>query len=83
MKVQGDNSAENLVRRIVESSIVAVKPSTLFAGGFHLNAGQLNAFGVRVDLAGHAGIKCVAVGKSAEAMAFEVRKRLGNRVSGI
>lgn len=83
MKMQGGSSAEALVRRIVENSIEAVKPSTLFARGFRLQSENLDAFGMRADLSAYERIKCVAIGKSAEAMAFEVRKRVGGRVSGI
>lgn len=83
MKKQGGDSAGKLVRRIVESSITAVKPSTLFARGFHLESQELTAFGIRADLSKHEGVRCVAIGKSAEAMALEVRKRLGERVTGI
>lgn len=83
MKMKGGSSAEGIVRRIVESSITAVKPSTLFGQNFRLESEELYAFGIRADLRGDKRVKCVAIGKSAESMAFEARKRLGDRVHGI
>lgn len=83
MSVYGGPSAEVLVRRIVESSIGAVTPSTLFEKSFRISRGSLNAFGIPADMNLHKIVRCVAIGKSAEAMAFEVRKVLGSCVSGI
>lgn len=83
MKQRGGASVERLLRRIVESSINAVKPSTIFEKAFTVAGGELDAFGTHVDLTKHANVRCVAAGKSAEAMAFEVRKKLGGRVSGV
>lgn len=83
MKGQTGASAELLLRRVVESSISAVKPSTLFDQSFRLSESTLDAFGIRVDMSLHKRVKCVALGKSAEGMAFEVRRKLGSRVTGI
>ncbi|HQT91721.1 MAG TPA: DUF4147 domain-containing protein, partial [Candidatus Kryptobacter bacterium] len=83
MKGQTGASAELLLRRIVESSINAVKPSTLFDQSFRLSGSTLDAFGISVDLSLHKRVKCIALGKSAEAMAFEVRRILRSRVTGI
>lgn len=83
MKTRSDASAESLVRRIVESSIDAVRPSALFEKSFHLSARGIDAFGTVVDIPQRRGVKCISIGKSAEAMALEVRKKLGERVSGI
>jgi len=71
------------LERIVESSIGAVKPLALFEEGFHLNGNKLDAFGRQFDLSRFGKIKCVAIGKSAEAMAYEVGQKLGDRVAGI
>ena len=83
MKNQRAVSAERLLQRIVEHSINAVKPSTPFEHKFHLTADKLNAFGYSIDLGNYREVKCVAIGKSAEAMAFEVKKKLDGRVNGI
>lgn len=81
--MHGGTGAEQLVRKIVESSIIAVKPSTLFGRSFRFQDGELDAFGLRAHLMANGDVKCVAIGKAAEAMALEVRKRLGDRVTGI
>lgn len=83
MKMHGGTRAEQLVRKIVENSILAVQPSTLFSSSFRFEEDELYAFGIRAHLAGKGSVKCVAIGKSAEAMALEVRRRLGDRVTGI
>ncbi len=83
MKSRKDAPVEALIRRVVERAVDAARPSSLFKDGFQLVSGTLNAFGSRVDLISGSGVRCVAIGKSAEAMAHEVRKELGGRVSGI
>ncbi len=83
MKSREVAPAEVIIRRVVESAINAVKPSTLFGSNFHVASDTLHAFGTQVELDPGAGVRCVAVGKSAEAMAHEVRKKLGSRVTGI
>ena len=76
-------SPEGLLRRIVKDAIKAVKPSELFANQFRLTGNALVAFGEEVDLGRCKNVKCVAIGKSAEAMAHEVQKKLGCDVNGI
>lgn len=76
-------AAEILVRMVVEQSIASVKPSTLFESGFTLASGGLNAFGSHIDVSSRTRFKCAAIGKSAEAMALEVRRNIGDRVSGV
>ncbi len=83
MSPSGQSSAEILLQKIVQNSVRAVKPSTLFENHFKLSGESLNAFGHNVDLKNRAAVKCVGIGKSAEAMSYEVRKRLGGKVSGI
>ncbi len=83
MKGQTVASAELLLRRVIESSISAVKPSTLFDQSFRISESSLDVFVIRVDMRLPKRVKCVALGKSAEAMAFEVRRNLGSRVTGI
>ncbi len=78
-----DATSTRLIQRIVEGSIDAVKPSTLFANDFQIAGTKLIAFGEEIDLSQFGKVKCVAIGKSAEAMAYEVRKRLGEIVTGI
>lgn len=76
-------SAEKLFQRIVEGAIKAVKPSSLFESQFQISGNKLIAFGEEFDLSGYANVKCVAIGKSAEAMAYEVEKKLKGKVTGI
>ena len=83
MNGPSDAFAELLLRRIVESSINAVRPSTLFERSFHLSGTTLDSFGIPVEMRLHQNVKCVALGKSAEAMAFEVKRKLGSAVTGI
>ena len=83
MNGQTGASADLLLRRVVESSINSVRPSTLFDRSFHLSGSTLDAFGIPVDMGLHKRVKCLALGKSAEAMTFEVRRILGSRVTGI
>jgi len=83
ISVTGNPPANGLLPKIVKDSIDSVKPSVLFEQGFHLCEDKLEAFGKEFDLSGRKKIKCVAIGKSAEAMAYEVEKRLGDRVVGI
>ncbi len=83
MKEHQGAFAELLLRRVVERSINSVKPATLFEESFRLSGSDLDVFGIPVDLGNYAKIRCAALGKSAEAMAFEVRKKLGDRVSGV
>jgi glycerate-2-kinase len=71
------------LQRIIETSIEAVKPSVLFEQGFHLSRDKLDAFGKEIELGRRKRIRSVAIGKSAESMAYEVEKRLGDRVTGI
>ncbi len=78
-----DASSEHLLSKIVESSIKAVKPSAIFERSFQLSKNRLEAFGNVIDLGEKGRIKCAAIGKSAEAMAREVRKRCGDRATGI
>jgi len=79
----GDTTVKGVLKRIVSASIDAVKPSTLFEHGAYLHGDKLNLFGEEIVLTGHKQIKCIAMGKSAEAAAFEIEKRLGDRVSGV
>lgn len=83
MPIFGKGPGSRLLQRIVESSIEAVRPSVLFEQGFHLSGDKLNAFGKEIDLGRRKRIKSVAIGKSAESMAYEVKKRLGDRATGI
>jgi glycerate-2-kinase len=77
------SSAEKLLQRIIEGSIKAVKPSELFESQFLISGNKLIAFGEEFDLSRYANVKCVAIGKSAEAMAYEVEKKLNGKVTGI
>ncbi|MCL5268808.1 MAG: DUF4147 domain-containing protein [Bacteroidetes bacterium] len=83
MKAAVDSSAETLLQRLVESSICAVKPITVFENNCRLSGNNLTAFGHTLHLEGRNALRCVAIGKSAEAMALEIQKRLGDRVNGI
>lgn len=83
MKTGRRTSADGIVRRIVESSVDAVRPSTLFESGFRLSGNYLDAFGTGIDLSRVGGVKCISIGKCAESMAHEVRKKLGKRASGV
>ncbi len=83
MKSAKNTPAELIIRGVVESAINAVKPSILFESNFYIVSDTLHAFGTQVALEPGAGVRCVAIGKSAEAMANEVRRKLGKRVSGI
>lgn len=83
MKSDRKISAGKALLKIVKSSISAVKPSVLFEQQFHLSDENLQIFGSEIDLRQYDAIKCVAIGKSAEAMAYETEKRLGSRVDGI
>lgn len=83
MPIFGKGPGSRLLQKIVDSSIEAVKPSVLFEQGFQLSGKKLNAFGKEIDLSHHKRIKSVAIGKSAESMAYEIKRRLGDRVTGI
>lgn len=83
MKSAGGSSAEKLLQRLVESSIHAVKPGTIFENQLHVSGDVLTVFGHAFELKKPDTIRCVSIGKSAEAMALEVEKRLGDRVKGI
>lgn len=72
-----------LINRIVESAINAVKPSALFENGLILHGTMLNIFGYSTHLENSRTVRCVAIGKCAEAMAYEVHRKLGQRVSGV
>ncbi len=74
---------DELLRRIVDGSIKAVSPSVLFRPHFRLQNERRVAFGQEIDLEKYREVRCVAIGKAAEAMAYETEKTLGERVSGI
>ncbi|MGO9481386.1 MAG: glycerate kinase [Candidatus Kryptoniota bacterium] len=74
---------EKVLQRIVESAVEAVKPSSLFNAQFQVTGNNLTAFGDEFDLSRYANVKCIAIGKCAEAMAYEVEKKLGYDVTGI
>jgi glycerate 2-kinase len=78
-----DSRVNRMLQRIVSASIASVRPSTLFEQGVHLHGDELNLFGKEINPNQYKGIKCVAIGKSAEAMAYEVEKLLGDRVTGV
>ncbi len=83
MPIFGKGPGSRLLQKIVDSSIEAVKPAVLFEQGFQLSGKKLNAFGKEIDLSHHKRIRSVAIGKSAESMAYEIKRRLGDRVTGI
>lgn len=83
ISITGDAPMNGVLKIIVSASIGAVKPSTLFDQGVRLHRDRLDLFGKEIILSGRKEIKCVAIGKSAEAMAFEVEKLIGQRVSGV
>ncbi len=78
-----DFRTARLLRKIVDDSINAVKPSTLFDGGISVTDEAFVAFGRRFELDGNDRFRCIAIGKAAEAMAFEVERKLGEKVTGI
>lgn len=78
-----NSTVGRLLQEIVDGSIEAVKPSTLFERGFYLYGNRLDAFGKELDLDRYKNIKCIAIGKSAEAMTYEIEKKLGNNATGI
>lgn len=83
LSITGGGPVNRVLKRIVSASIEAVKPSTLFEQGAHLHGQKLDLFGKEINLSDHKEIKCVAVGKSAEAMAYEIERLFGNRISGV
>lgn len=76
-------TAGQILREVVRTSIDAVRPVNLFRQNFVVAGEKLEAFGSSFNLASSRRIRCVAVGKCAEAMVLEVAKVLGNRVSGM
>ncbi len=83
MKTAGASSAETLLRRVVESSIGAVKPAAVLESRVRLSGDILKLYDQTIDLSRSHALKCVAIGKCAEAMAYEFRRKLGNRVTGV
>lgn len=83
MKTAGGSSADTLLQKVVESSIEAVKPATVFEGKLRFSGHTLTAFSHSINLKNRFPLRCVAIGKSAEAMAHEMSKLLGGRISGI
>lgn len=83
MIARADIRPVDILRKIVGRSIGSVKPSALFGNGFSLHDERLHAFGEIVDFPPGRNVRCVAIGKAAEAMAAEVSKILGHRVKGI
>jgi glycerate 2-kinase len=77
------SASSELIRRLIDRSIQAVRPSELFASQFMIDGKTLIAFGEKFDLTKFKHIRCIAIGKSAEAMAYEVEKKLGEKVTGI
>ena len=83
VSISGNISAVKFLQKIVENAINAVEPRVLFEKGFQVVGDRLTAFGKEIDLGKFKNIKCVAIGKSAEAMSFEMAQRLQGRVTGI
>ncbi|MGC8653688.1 MAG: glycerate kinase type-2 family protein [Candidatus Kryptoniota bacterium] len=75
--------AELIINRIVERAINAVRPSNLFETGLTVHGTMLNVFGYSTHIGNGRNVRCVAIGKCAEAMAYEVRRKLGSQVSGV
>lgn len=75
--------ADLIINRIVKSAINAVKPYALFENGLTLHGTMLNIFGYSTHLENSRRIRCVSIGKCAEAMAYEVRRKLAEKVSGV
>ncbi len=76
-------STSDLMRTIVDKSISAVKPQSLFGEQFAFDGHVLHAFSEKVEFREDGQVKCVAIGKAAEAMAHQIALKLGTRVSGI
>lgn len=74
---------EFIINHIVSSAINAVSPSTLFKNGLTLHGTMLNIFGYSTHLENDRNVRCISIGKCAESMAYEARRKLGSRASGI
>lgn len=83
MKTAVAISADSLLQRVVETSIGAVKPAVILESRIRVSGDVLNIYDQSVDLRHHHTLKCIAIGKCAEAMALEFRRKLGNKVTGI
>jgi glycerate 2-kinase len=83
VSISGNTSVGKFLQRIVENAINAVEPRVLFEKGFRVVGDSLTAFGKEMDLSKFKNIKCVAMGKSAEAMSYELDQRLQGKVTGI